>query len=74
MKLGQLVKGVWISNYFRSKSWSGKGTALPPLPPIRTGLESFPSSGSSRSKAPPERSRYHDGEIVTGEFRIAFSN
>jgi len=27
---------------------SGKGTALLPLPPLRTGLDSFPSSGSSR--------------------------
>ena len=43
--------------------WSGKGAALPPLPPLRTGRESFPSSGSSRYKAPRERSRYHDGLI-----------
>ena len=41
--------------------WSGKGAALPPLPPLRTGRESFPSSGSSRYKAPRERSRFHDG-------------
>jgi hypothetical protein len=27
---------------------SGKGTALLPLPPLRTGLDGFPSSGSSR--------------------------
>ncbi len=27
---------------------SGKGTALLPLPPLRTGRDSFPSSGSSR--------------------------
>jgi hypothetical protein len=40
---------------------SGKGAALPPLPPLRTGRESFPSSGSSRYKAPRERSRFHDG-------------
>jgi len=31
---------------------SGKEAALLPLPPLRTGRESFPSSGSSRSKAP----------------------
>jgi hypothetical protein len=31
---------------------SGKEVALLPLPPLRTGRESFPSSGSSRSKAP----------------------
>jgi hypothetical protein len=37
---------------------SGKGTASPPLPPLRTGHESFPSSGSSRCKAPRERSRF----------------
>jgi hypothetical protein len=30
---------------------SGKGTALPPLLPLKTGRESFPSSGSSRYKA-----------------------
>ena len=30
-------------------------------PPLRTGCESFPSSGSSRYKAPRERSRLHDG-------------
>src|SRR5208282_525313 len=36
---------------------SGKGAALPPLPPLRTGRDSFPSSGSSRCKAPRERSR-----------------
>ena len=37
---------------------SGKRAALLPLPPLRTGLESFPSSGSSRCKAPRGRSRY----------------
>src|SRR5271170_7046409 len=41
--------------------WSGKGVALPPLPPLRTGRETFASSGSSRSKAPRERSRFHNG-------------
>ena len=46
-----------------SAQWSGKGTALPPLPPLRTGRESFPSSGSSRYKAPRERSRHHDGLV-----------
>src|SRR5271170_5011023 len=39
--------------------WSGKEVALPPLPPLRTGRETFASSGSSRTKAPRERSRYH---------------
>jgi hypothetical protein len=43
--------------------WSGKEVALLPPPPLRTGRESFPSSGSSQSKAPPERSRSHDGLI-----------
>jgi len=43
--------------------WSGKGAALPPLPPLRTGRETFASSGSSRNKAPRERSRLHDGLI-----------
>ncbi len=43
-----------------STCWSGKGAALLPLPPLRTGRESFPSSGSSRYKAPRERSRPHD--------------
>ena len=42
---------------------SGKGAALLPLPPLRTGRESFPSSGSSRYKAPRERSRFHDDLI-----------
>jgi hypothetical protein len=37
---------------------SGKETALPPSPPLRTGRESFPSSGSSRYKAPRERNRF----------------
>jgi hypothetical protein len=31
----------------RSSSLSGKEAASPPPPPLRTGLESFPSSGSS---------------------------
>jgi len=42
---------------------SGKGAASPPLPPLRTGRETFASSGSSRYKAPRERSRLHDGLI-----------
>jgi hypothetical protein len=37
---------------------SGKGAVLPPPPPLRTGRESFPSSGSSRYKAPCDRSRF----------------
>jgi hypothetical protein len=37
--------------------WSGKEAALLPLPPLRTGRESFPSSGSSRCEAPCERGR-----------------
>ena len=36
----------------------GKRAALLPLPPLRTGRESFPSSGSSRYKAPLSRSRF----------------
>jgi len=36
---------------------------LPQLPPLRTGREGFPSSGSSRIKAPQKQSRYHDGLI-----------
>ncbi len=43
--------------------WSGKGTALLPLPPLRTGHDGFLSSGSSHCKAPHERSRSHDGFI-----------
>jgi hypothetical protein len=42
-----------------AKKWSGKEVALPPLPPLRTGRETFASSGSSRTKAPRERSRCH---------------
>jgi hypothetical protein len=30
---------------------SGKGMALPPFPPLRTGQVSFPTSGSSLSNA-----------------------
>src|ERR1035438_9201784 len=37
---------------------SGKEVALLPLPPLRTGHESFPSSGSSRYKASREWSRF----------------
>src|SRR2546430_16616154 len=37
---------------------SGKEVTLPPPPPLRTGRESFPSSGSSRYKAPLARSRF----------------
>jgi hypothetical protein len=44
----------------RPGHWSGKGAALPPPPPLRTGRETFASSGSSRFKAPRERSRCHD--------------
>jgi hypothetical protein len=40
---------------------SGKEVALPPVPPLRTGRETFASSGSSRTKAPRERSRFHNG-------------
>lgn len=35
-------------------NWSSRVMALPPPPPLRTGRESFPSSGSSRYKASPE--------------------
>jgi len=45
-----------ISNF---RHGSGKEVALLPLPPLRTGRESFPSSGSSRSKAP----HYGAGEL-----------
>ena len=34
---------------------------MPPLAPLRTGRETFASSGSSRTKAPRERSRFHNG-------------
>ena len=44
-------------------SKSGKRASLLTLPPLRTGHESFPSSGSSRCKAPYEWSRLHDGLI-----------
>ena len=42
----------------KSRFRSGKEVALLPLPPLRTGHESFPSSGSSHYKAPRERSRF----------------
>ena len=41
----------------RHGDWSGKEVALPPLPPLRTGRETFASSGSSRCQAPRGRSR-----------------
>src|SRR5271168_3449422 len=58
------------------QKWSGKGAALPPLPPLRTGRESFPSSGSSRYKAPRERSRLHDGcpGVPPLRYRLAVSD
>ena len=37
-----------IKSRKEGKEESGKEMALPPSPPLRTGLESFPSSGSSR--------------------------
>ena len=37
---------------FQTGIQSGKGAALLPLPPLRTGREGFPSSGSSRREAP----------------------
>ena len=39
----------------------GSRRVLPPSSPLRTGREGFPSSGSSRYKAPRERSRFHNG-------------
>ena len=62
---GEFNKTLDLSRVARRMDghWSGKGAALLPLPPLRTGRESFPSSGSSRNKAPRERSRLHDGLI-----------
>jgi len=40
------------SETFRSEDSSGKETSLPKSPPLRTGREGFPSSGSSLSKPP----------------------
>ena len=40
---------------------SGKEVVLRPPPPLRTGRETFASSGSSRDKAPHERDRWHGG-------------
>jgi len=44
---------------------SGKEPALRLAPPLRTGLESFPSSGSSRAKAPTVRGRCPSLETQT---------
>lgn len=41
-----------FQNYLTGLMVSGKEAALPPPPPLRTGHESFPSSGSSLSNAP----------------------
>ena len=51
-------EGEWAD---RKPVESGKEMALPPSPPLRTGRETFASSGSSRTKAPRERSRFHNG-------------
>ena len=40
---------------------SGKEMALRPSPPLRTGRESFPSSGSSRYKLRVSGAGFHDG-------------
>ena len=55
------------------KNLSGKRAALPPPAPLRTGHESFPSSGSSRYKAPRERSRCHDGYPGMAPLRYALA-
>jgi hypothetical protein len=50
--------GIRTGATYRFLMRSGKEAALPPLPPLRTGHESFPSSGSSRCEAPLSRSRF----------------
>jgi len=50
--------GIRTVATYRFWTGSGKEAALPPLPPLRTGHESFPSSGSSRCEAPLSRSRF----------------
>jgi hypothetical protein len=40
--------------WFRSQRWSSRAPLLAPGP-LRTGLESFPSSGSITQKRPPEK-------------------
>ena len=52
---------------------SGKEDALRRPPPLRTGRESFPSSGSSRCEAPRERSRCHDGSPGVPPLRYALA-
>jgi hypothetical protein len=47
--------------------WSGKVRALPPSPPLRTGHESFPSSGSSLPNG-HQRTRFHEDTL-----RVAFT-
>jgi hypothetical protein len=49
LEAGEVGLSVSDANTF---PMPGKEAALPPLPPLRTGLESFPSSGSSLSNAP----------------------
>lgn len=57
------LPSLW-SQYLNTKlhnGTSGKEAALLPLPPLRTGLESFPSSGSSQQKSCRSRTGFRDG-------------
>ena len=68
-----LTEPVWLSCYSFSLSiipWSGKERTLPTSPPLRTGRESFPSSGSSLPNA-HLRTQFHTEKLVTGSFPLA---
>ena len=51
---GLILRGVDV---ITAQLDGAKGAALPPLPPLRTGRETFASSGSSRYEALREQSR-----------------
>src|SRR6478735_8892817 len=64
-----------LSRPWRSRSAShalspGKGAALPRPPPLGTGHDSFPSSGSSLSVA-PRGTRFHHGQPLTMHLAMA---
>ena len=63
MKFGSICPSPLPTRSRRLDDWSGKEVVLRPPPPLRTGRETFASSGSSQCKAPRERSRFHDGLI-----------
>jgi hypothetical protein len=70
-ELMQHVPSVFGEDKHASRSErSGKDTVLPPHPPLRTVLASFPAHGSSLSK-PHWRSRFHHFESACAGYLVA---